>query len=109
MKPFICLSLMFLLTACGKQDAQQHSGASVTSIPTIIAVFDPCGDKPVVTDETLVIMSNGQVFVNIPTTVSGYAAHLLLLAPGAYRTNDLDKCYFSVGADGMIFGESHHN
>lgn len=86
----------------------QDGSNGVNGTNGILAIVDPCGDKPGVHDEVLIRLANGQLLASFSNNVNGDYTRFSILQPGSnYVTTDGSGCYFSVDAINQLFNEHY--
>lgn len=65
----------------------------------IVAILDPCGDKPGVFDEVFVQLADGRILSSFSDNAAGNNTRFSVLTPGNFITTDNSSCKFSVVSD----------
>ena len=60
---------------------------------TIVEIVDPCGDMPNYLDEVIFRLANGSLIAHYSKAGLQF---LTVLAPGNYRTRDMQACNFTI-------------
>lgn len=74
---------------------------------SIVAIIDPCGDKPGIIDEVLLKMQNGTIIASFSDDWTGHNTRFAVLTSGTYQTTDGSNCVFTVDASNNVINQHY--